>query len=44
MKMFDRQSLKNIVYFWSFFSLFAATNPVWLESHTPMGNVKKMVM
>ena len=41
MEMLDRQSLGNIVCFWTFFALFVAVNPVWLESCTPTGNVKK---
>ena len=41
MKMLDRQSLENIVYFRAIFCLFVATNPVWLESCTPTGDVKK---
>ena len=37
-KMLDRQSLGNIVYFFTF--AFSLQHPVWLESCTPIGNVK----
>ena len=42
MKMYVRPSiLREYCSLSNFLCLFVATNPVWLESRTPIGNVKK---